>query len=1441
MLIIFDTETTGLPENYNADITDVNNWPRIVQISWQIYTLECILVKEENYIIKPYNFEIPFNSTKIHKITHDYALKHGHDLKYVLKIFNSDIKNILCFVGHNLVFDIKVISCEFFRLGLPLNYLNKKIIDTKEESLNFCAIKLKATSARYKWPTLSELHMKLFDEEFSNLHNSIYDVMATAKCFFKLIIIGVISINKLSISELCLLKIKKNYFNQKFNLINNIKVKNIINYKKHVNKKICNKVIPKDFYAFSNYFHIHNHTLFSILNSTISIKSLIDKACELNMSSVGITDYGNMMGAFIFLDYIKKKKMKNINIKGIVGSELFISNKYLQKKFTKDQKDIRFNQVFLAKNKKGYYNLSRLCSEGYLQGYYSCIPRIGFDLIKIYKEGLIALSGDLNSQIPYTILNKGEKIAEDIFLWWCNIFKDNFYVELLRHGLEEEEYVNQVLLKLAVKYKVKYIPQNNNYYINQNEANAHDILLCIKNGEKQETPIGNKKGKGFRFGLPNDQFYFKSVDEMKVLFQDLPEAFTNLQYLNNQIEVYDLNENVTIPKFDIPNKYSYNLDNIDRDSRGDFLYFKDLVLEGLMKRYSRINDNVKNRLDFELNTIYKSGYLGYFLIIRDIIIQAKKLNIFVGPGRGSVAGSLIAYCIGITDVDPIKYNLLFERFLNPDRVSLPDIDIDFDDQGRDEIIKFVLNKYGYNQVAQIGTYGTMGAKSAIRDTGRVLGLPLYDTDYIAKLIPNNISLNDILFREINYLKYKYHSNDISNILEIRSIFNIKKGLKYNVINQARIIEGSIRHIGLHACGIIITSYNIKDKVPVRISKDSKLIVTQFDNSVVEKVGLLKMDFLGLKTLTILRDALYMINKKYNINLTTESISLEDKSTYKLFQKGETVAIFQYESEGMQKYLKDLKPDNFNDLIAMNALYRPGPMKYIPSFIARKHGKEKIKYDLQEMKEFLSDTYGIAIYQEQVMLIAQKLAGFSKGDADKLRVAMGKKQKHILDKMKSKFLQNSINRGYSELILNKIWNDWEKFALYAFNKSHSTCYSMIAFQAAFLKTHYPSHYMSAVLSNNMDNISDIAFFIDECKRMNIVVLHPNINKSYYGFFVNNSNNIVFGMGAIKGVGKLASNLIIHERNKNGEYKNIFDFINRIDLRIINKKVLENLIYSGSFDDFNISRSQYFIKVNDSNFVQDLINYGNKLKLIKKNLKYSLFHSVNHLNFTHKPDIPKDHITNNDFILIKEKEVIGVYLKSHPLDRYVNEVKYLVDYKLSELSLIKDHKYSKNKNYYTICGIVTKFKNKVSYKYSTKYIVFTIEDYSCSKEFYLFGDNYLKFKDLIFINSLIYLKINLYYNNANVKINILNIVFLHEVLNKYCKQIILYINLLSLNIYLIYKLKKIFINSPGKKYAEFIIDDKLNNSNIKFIKTDIDITSDLLHNIKLLNLKYKLLKL
>ena len=792
------------------------------------------------------------------------------------------------------------------------------------------------------------------------------------------------------------------------------------------------------------------HSQFSVLQAVSPVGELVSAAKDMGMPALAVTDHGNMMAAFQFVRACNKE-----GIKPIVGAELNVCRDMNDKSV----KDDGYPTVFLAKNKNGYHNLAKLASKAYTDGFYY-VPRIDRALVEEYKEDLIVLTGGLFGEVPSLILNVGEAQAEEAFLFWKNLMGADFYAELNRHGLEEETVVNDVLKGLAATHDVKLVASNNSYYTRQDQSDAHDILLCVKDARNVSQPkryVG-KRGREFRFGFPNDSFYLKSPKEMKALFSDVPEAITNIATLVDECEGYVLERDVLLPAFDIPAEFVHEEDAKDGGKRGENAYLRHLTYLGAEKRYEEITDEIRERIDFELETIERTGYPGYFLIVQDFTTAAREMGVSVGPGRGSAAGSAVAYCVGITNVDPIKYDLLFERFLNPDRVSLPDIDIDFDDEGRGKVIDYVIDKYGANQVAQIITYGTMAAKSSIRDTARVMELPLGDADRLAKLVPD-ISLKKMFSLDDKALKEKVRSEGFAMVEQLKAI-STQPTLEGQTLQTARVLEGSVRNTGIHACGVIITPDDITNFVPVATAKDSAMACTQFDNAVAEDAGLLKMDFLGLKTLTVIKDAVKNVKLRHGKDLDPDEFPLDDPKTYELFQRGDTIGIFQYESAGMQKHLKSLQPTVFEDLIAMNALYRPGPMEYIPDFVARKHGRQAITYDLDACQEYLEETYGITVYQEQVMLLSQKLAGFSKGEADSLRKAMGKKKKDIIDKMKPDFMARGTEKGHDAEKLEKIWTDWEAFASYAFNKSHSTCYAWVAYQTAYLKANYPAEFMAA---------------------------------------------------------------------------------------------------------------------------------------------------------------------------------------------------------------------------------------------------------------------------------------------------------------------------------------------------------------------------------------------
>ncbi len=1082
-----------------------------------------------------------------------------------------------------------------------------------------------------------------------------------------------------------------------------------------------------------NYSHLHVHTQYSLLDGAASIQNLYKKAINDKMPALAITDHGNMFGVFEFVKqaYTYKNDDGSLKVKPIVGCEFYITHDRHRKQFGKDDKDPRHHQILLAKNDTGYRNLIKLTSTGYIEGLYSKYPRIDKELIHRHHEGLIATTCCLGALVPQTILRKGEVEAEDEFKWWLNIFQEDYYVELQRHGIPDQDKVNKVLLGFAKKHNVKVIASNDSHYVDQTDYDAHDILLCINTGEKWKTEKltdfsdDDVSSKNKRFAFPNDQFYFKTKDEMSKVFSDLPESLDNTNEIVDKIELLDLKRDILLPHFPVPKEFS----------SGDE-YLEHLTWMGAKERYTDITVEIEERLRFELFTIKTMGFAGYFLIVSDFIKAGRELGVFVGPGRGSAAGSVVAFCIGITNIDPIKYKLLFERFLNPDRKSMPDIDTDFDDEGRQKVINYVVDKYGKQQVAQIITYGTMAAKSSIKDVARVMDLSLPEANTLAKMLPDKlgITLKRVLQAPLTpkdgekslVEKEGLMPDELENVKKLR---DIHKGdhLQGKVLREAEILEGSVRNTGVHAAGIIIAPRDLTELIPVATSRDSELWVTQIDGSIIEEAGVIKMDFLGLKTLSILKTALELIKENHKVSIDLDNLPLDDKKTFELYQKGETNGTFQFESPGMQKYLRDLKPDKFDDLIAMNALYRPGPMAYIPNFVDRKHGREPITYDLPEMAEYLEETYGITVYQEQVMLLSQKLAGFSKGDADVLRKAMGKKQIAILNKMKTQFVKGAAQKGHPADILEKIWTDWEAFAQYAFNKSHSTCYALVAYQTAYLKAYYPSEYMAAVL-NHAGSIEKITFFMEECKRMGLIVLGADVNESKKGFAVNMKGEIRFGMSGMKGVGESAIENLIEERENGGPFRNVFDLIKRVNMRAVNKRSLECLIYAGAFDCFKeMHRGQYFFTPENENAtnLEKIIKFGNVFQANANTTTNSLFGDLAMPEIA-TPKIPNCEPWTLTELLDHEKEVTGMFMSGHPLDHFQFELRHYGITTLADFNEIKDsiHLLTNPGKTFRIAGLVTDVQHRVT-KTGKQFGFYKLEDYSGKSEFILWSEDYIKF--------------------------------------------------------------------------------------------------------------------
>jgi len=1419
MYLIFDTETTGLPKKWAAPISDTDNWPRCVQIAWQLHDEMGNLLEHQDYLIQPEGFNIPYDAESIHGISTELAQQQGVLLKEMLDKFNTALSKAKFIVGQNLGFDVNIMGCEFYRMGIQSPMSSMPILDTCTE-VTASLLKLPGgRGGKFKLPTLTELHQYLFNQPFAEAHNATADVEATTRCFLELIRTEVFTKVELQVEQ---------EFFEDFQL-KNPRAFELIGLK-HINLKEASDKIRQQFGDKGNvpisketllvnkqilldtdFVHLHNHTQFSVLQSTVSVKNLVTAAIQNKMPAVAMTDIGNMMGVFHFVRDIlyhnKTAESKNkaaievgetpteTILKPIVGCEFFVCDNHKDK----NRKDNGFQIVFLAKNKNGYHNLAKMASIAYTDGFYY-VPRIDKEIVKQYKEDIIILSGSLYGEVPNKVLNLGENQAEEALLWWKEQFGADFYIELMRHNQEDENRVNSSLITLARKHNVKTVATNNSFYINKKDANAHDILLCVRDGEKQSTPIG--RGRGYRYGLPNQEYYFKTSEEMKKLFSDLPEAISNTAEIVDKIEIFDLAREVLLPKFDIPEEFLV-AEDADGGKRGENKFLNYLTYEGAKRRYKEITPEIQERIDFELLTIQNSGYPGYFLIVQDFISEARKMGVSVGPGRGSAAGSVVAYCLGITNIDPLLYNLLFERFLNPDRVSLPDIDIDFDDEGRSKVMDYVIQKYGSKQVAQIITYGTMAAKSSVRDTARVLDLPLFEADKIAKLIPLNLNLAKIFSMDDASLKKALRPEDFDKVKELIALGKASD-LGGETIQQAQVLEGNLRNTGIHACGVIITPDDITNFVPVATAKDSDLYVTQFDNSVVESAGLLKMDFLGLKTLTLIKDTVKLVKYRTGKEINPDEFPIDDLKTFELFQRGETVGIFQYESPGMQKYMKELKPTVFPDLIAMNALYRPGPIAYIPSFIKRKNGEEEIVYDIDACEELLKDTYGITVYQEQVMLLSQKLADFSKGDADVLRKAMGKKQRDVLDKMKPKFISQAEAKGHAADKLEKIWKDWEAFAEYAFNKSHSTCYAWIAYQTAYLKANYPAEYMAAVLSNNMNDIKQVSFFMEECKRMGLTVLGPDVNESFYKFTVNDNYAVRFGIGAVKGVGANAVDTIVQNR-KEAPYKSIFDLAKKIDLRAANKKAFESLAYAGGFDCFdNTHRAQYFhIEGEGITFLEKAIRYGSKFQENENSSQVSLFGESSDVQIEEPVVPPCDDWTTMEK-LAKEKEVVGIYISGHPLDDYRNEMKYFCNVRLAHLKSLE----SLVGKTLTFGGIVTNVQYRTG-KNGKDWAMFTLEGYDESYDFRIFNEEYLKFRHFLVNNQFIYFKINVkdgWVNRETGKKSDPQITFqdaklLADVLPIFAKKLSINLNIQDLHPNLIQKLNEVFKANSGENTVTF----------------------------------------
>ncbi len=1278
-----------------------------------------------------------------------------------------------------------------------------------------------------------------------------------------------------------------------------------------------------------DFVHLHVHSQYSLLDGQASIPRLVDKAIADGMRGIAITDHGNMFAIKEFWNYVKKKngarkdKIKELkskiealqaelesadsptteqsaelakmkaeldsipkeDFKAIIGCEVYVARRAMHLKEEK-QDQSGYHLILLAKNKVGYHNLIKIVSRAWTEGYYMR-PRTDRSDIEKYHEGLICCSACLGGEVPKRITNGDMEAAEEAVQWYKSIFGEDYYLELQLHkatveranheAYELQKVVNEKLLELSDKYGVKLVCTNDVHFVDEENAEAHDRLICLSTGRDLDDP---------KRMLYSKQEWMKTRQEMNAIFEDVPESLTNTVKICDQVESYSIDHAPIMPTFEIPEefgteegyraKYSEQdlFNEFTRDENGNVVmeedaahkkidklggydklyrikleadYLAHLTMIGAKKRYGDpLSDEVRELLKFELHIMKTMGFPGYFLIVQDFIRAAREeLDVSVGPGRGSAAGSAVAYCLGITQIDPVKYDLLFERFLNPDRISLPDIDIDFDDDGRGRVLNWVTQKYGKEKVAHIITYGTMATKMALKDVARVQKLPLPESDRLCKLVPDRIPDKKINLK-----------NAIEYVPELKAAEQSEDPIMHDTIKYAKMLEGNVRGTGVHACGTIICRDDITDWVPVSTAEDKetgeKMLVTQYEGAVIEDTGLIKMDFLGLKTLSIIKDAVANVKHTRGIEVDIDTIDIDDPVTYKLYCAGRTVGTFQFESPGMQKYLRELQPSTFEDLIAMNALYRPGPMDYIPDFIDRKHGRKPIVYDIPVMEKYLKDTYGITVYQEQVMLLSRLLGNFTRGESDTLRKAMGKKIKSKLDELKPKFIKGGQDNGHDPDVLEKIWADWEKFASYAFNKSHATCYSWVAYQTAYLKANYPSEYMAAVLSRNLADIKTITQYMTECKHMGINVLGPDINESEQNFSANKAGDIRFGMAAIKGVGEAAVKSIIDEREKNGAYKDIYDFMERVNYTLVNRKCLENIAYAGGFDSITeFSRSRFFA-VDDKNAIsllEQLARYGQRVQQEKANAQQSLFGGGSAVDIQ-RPSVPVADEWNQLQLLNKEREVIGLYLSAHPLDEYKVIIDHMCKAQLSDLADLERF----NGQEIAVSGVVTSVQ-ALTTKTGRPWGRFTIEDYQGTHEFALFGKDYEKFRQYLYKDYFLFVKGKVqprpYGDNPELEFKIQHMMQLDEVRDKMIKEVHLTIPVEELTASFVQEFSEKIISAQGKRrkseqkeksFATLrvaVVDRKMGVTlNMYSRKYKVELTRDLVDYFDSQELKYTL---
>jgi DNA polymerase III subunit alpha len=1231
-----------------------------------------------------------------------------------------------------------------------------------------------------------------------------------------------------------------------------------------------------------DFIHLHVHTYYSILDGQASIKKLVDKAIANGMRGMAITDHGNMFGIKELFDYCNKvnaglKEEGKEPFKPIFGCEMYVAHHRKSDK-VKEHGDMGGNHlIVLAKNYNGYKNLTKLVSRAWVDGYYMR-PRTDHEDLEKYHEDLIICSACIAGEVPSKILKDDIEGARQAIEWYKRVFGDDYYMELQRHEVKDpniranretfplQQKANRVIIELAKEYGIKLVCTNDSHFVDKENAEAHDHLLCISTGKDLDDPSRM---------LYSKQEWFKTREEMNEVFSDVPEALLNTLEILDKVETYDIEHAPIMPFFPIPKSFGTEeewhkkftekqlYDEFTSDENGENQvspeegekkikklggydkiyrikfeadYLAKLAYEGAQKRYGNpIKDEVRERVNFELHVMKTMGFPGYFLIVEDFINSARdNLGVMVGPGRGSAAGSVVAYCLGITKIDPIKYDLLFERFLNPDRISLPDIDTDFDDDGRGKVLEWVEDKYGHANCAHIITYGTMATKNSIKDVARVEKLPLEISNHLCKIIPDKLP---------DGLKMNL-PNAIKCLPELQEAVSSPDSRLRNTMTYAKMLEGTVRGTGIHACGFIICRDPISDWVPVSVAEDKsdpghKLHCTQYDGHVIESTGLIKMDFLGLKTLSILKEAVENIKITTGEEVDLDTIPIDDPATYQLYCEGKTIGTFQFESAGMQKYLRELHPTVFEDLIAMNALYRPGPMDYIPDFIARKKDPSKIKYDIPCMEKYLKDTYGITVYQEQVMLLSRQLAGFTRGQSDTLRKAMGKKKIDQMNKLEKLFYEGGKKNGHPHDVLNKIWEDWKKFASYAFNKSHATCYSWVAFQTAYLKAHYPAEYMAGNMSRNISNITEITKLMDECKSMGIETLGPDVNESRLKFSVNKSGAIRFGLGAVKGVGGAAAEAIINERLQNGPYKDVFDFVQRINLSACNRKCVESIVLAGGLDSFDIKREQYFgTNAKGDVFLDTLMRYGNLYQAEKRESMNTLFGDAGAVEVA-TPEVPQVESWSDIERLNKERDLVGIYLSAHPLDEYRIILENVCNTRCTELS---DVEALANKESVTVGGIITSSSTKMS-KNGKPYGRVTVEDFTGSGEIVLFGEAWARWSGsfqegyTVFITARSVSK----WNNGKFNLEIGSVEFLQDVKKSKIERLTITMDYQNLDDDIVNDITTMLIASPGEAQLFFQIRDPEGNMHVllQSRKLKVDVRRDLISYIESNpNIEYKI---